>query len=200
MTLDIPLLYSHDEKVSISGYYEVFDNIYQANTYFIVIDYYTPEVANNVGAMVDEFEITNFLYYTTAITPVAVQGVINTVTYYANAVIVTTCESPIELVKPYVYSELKTNSLAMRHRYKRPLARLENNNIRIMSEYYYHTIEARLTYIKVPKRYNYVTNTMCEIRDNEGILRIAVKLLESYLLNKDVNSQQVQEKNSVVIN
>ena len=41
---------------------------------------------------------------------------------------------------------------------------------------------------------------MCEIKDTEGILRIAVKLMESYLLNKDVNSYQVKEKNSMIIN
>ncbi len=197
--LNIPTLNIGDEKVFLSGYYEYYNNEYTANTYYIVLDYFTPDVIDVNNVTKEHIVFTNASY--NQVTPaVAIPISIDVTSYYANGKNGSTCHSPIEFVTYDKMSDVLGNTVSMKNRYKRPLATLQSGYLKIVSEDYYHSVDCRLTYIKQPKQYNYITNTMCELQDTEGILRIAVKLLESYLLNKDVNSQQIQEKNSLVIN
>jgi hypothetical protein len=191
------LLRSHDELLNMQCTLE-------ADTLHIVIDYYTPIVLDNVGGEHDEISFNTAYVYEldNQGVPTATKYEIDTTynEYLVNASAGSVGHSPLEFITVDKISEVTYNTMSNANRFKKPISRIEQNVLKINNADYFYSNNVMLKYIKQPRKYDFITGQMCEIKDTEGILRIAVKLMESYLLNKDANSYQIKEKNSLIIN
>lgn len=200
LTLSIPKLYAHDEQLYISGYYEKYNTLYVPKTFILVIDYVTPTVLSDLQVAHDEVEFKT-VAHNLKLTPFTAETMTTiATTYEVTTTISASSLSPVEVVKLDKFSDIMGNTVFMANRYKKPIAKLEDKTLKILYESYYNTKNVNITYIKRPRKYDYISGQMCEIQDNEGILRIAVKNIEAKLLNKDTTSFQVAEKESIIIN
>lgn len=200
LKLAIPKLYAHDEQLYISAYYENYNTLYVPKTFILVIDYITPTVLSDLNVAHDEVEFKT-VAHNLKLTPFTAETMTTiATTYEVTDTISASSVSSVEVVKLDKFSDIMGNSVFMSNRHKKPIAKLEDKTLKILYESYYNTKNVNITYVKRPKKYDYISGQMCEIQDNEGILRIAVKNIEAKLLNKDTTSFQVAEKESIIIN
>lgn len=191
------VLKPHDELLDIYCYQ---DN----NSLIFVVDYITPIVYDNSGVAHDETSFIKAYQFELDAqgdpTVVKHEHIISNYEYNVNSNAGAHAISPLEFTTVDKISDITHNTISSKNRHKKPITRIEENVLKINNSNYFYSINVMLRYIKQPRRFDYITGQMCEIKDTEGILRIAVKLMESYLLNKDTNSYQIKEKNSIIIN